>query len=661
MPPRRNRPLTEAYEQEFEQRVMARMEERLGQFVDQLADRMNDMMNPRRHRDRNSQGSKGEESENLFFEGGGSSSDEEPDRPRRDQREDNRHWESRIRVNILEFDGNTLNHEGNDIQKTEDLLVSRYIGGLRVQIMDSVNMFDPSKCKKAEKRHLFADEEWEDKGVTDDEYEEPLVLLAMIGPGSCDNLIAKEAVQKLGWKTVNHPKPYKLQWLKKGGEVTISKRVLVAFSVGTTYKDSVWCDVVPMDACHLLLGRPWEYDRNTTHNGRANTYSFLFDGVKITLMPNKPKELVNKPTSTLLTLSQFQDELEMGGDVFMLIGKEVAKDSKIPEAMIPLLEEFYNVFPDELPDGFPPLRDIQHHIDLEPGSQFPNRPHYRRSPREHEDLRRQVKELVSKGHVRESMSPCTVPALQRRMDHGISGATIFTKLDLKSRYSQIRLRPAEFSDNQAVNLSTGFCPFQVVYSAQPRRPLDLMSLPISGSVPKKVQDFVEGLREVHKAVRDNLHFLPYHGDSSDDDLVVNLRENFFYPGGMMQFLDYISWYQRAEIPVKMPPRRNRPLTEAYEQELEQRVMARMEERLDQFVEGEESENPSFKGGGSSSDKEPDRLRREVFEFKEVPKNKRVSLIATKLRGRTPAWWQQLKLTRERVGKPRVTSWRKMKK
>ncbi|GJZ30243.1 putative reverse transcriptase domain-containing protein [Tanacetum coccineum] len=276
-----------------------------------------------------------------------------------------------------------------------------------------------SECKKAGKRHLFVDEEWEDNGVADDEYEEPPVFdddqyeeelvsgdvgvnlmvrrscltpkavgddwlkhslfqstctilgkvcTFMVDPGSCDNLIAEEAVQKFGLKTENRPKPYKLQWLKKGGEVTVSKRVLVAFSVGTTYKDSVWCDVVPMDACHLLLGRPWEYDRNTTHNGRANTYSFLFDGVKITLMPNKPKEVFNKPTGTLLTLSQFQDELEMGDDVFVLIGKEVSKDSEIPEAMIPLLEEFSDVFPDELPDGLPPLRDIQHHIDLEPGS-----------------------------------------------------------------------------------------------------------------------------------------------------------------------------------------------------------------------------------------------------------------------------------------------------
>ncbi|XP_076940379.1 uncharacterized protein LOC143609533 [Bidens hawaiensis] len=52
--------------------------------------------------------------------------------------------------------------------------------------------------------------------------------------------------------------------------------------------------------------------------------------------------------------------------------------------------------------------------------------------------------------------------------------------------------------------SIGFSPFQVVYSAQPRGPLDLMSLPVPGSVPKKVKDFVEGLHEIHKDVHDNL-------------------------------------------------------------------------------------------------------------------------------------------------------------
>ncbi|GJR64251.1 hypothetical protein Tco_0010316 [Tanacetum coccineum] len=76
MPKRRNRNINDVYEQEFEQRIIARMEERLDQFVDQLAGRMNDMMNPRRCGDRNGQRSEGEELENPFFEGDGSSSDE---------------------------------------------------------------------------------------------------------------------------------------------------------------------------------------------------------------------------------------------------------------------------------------------------------------------------------------------------------------------------------------------------------------------------------------------------------------------------------------------------------------------------------------------------------------------------------------------------------
>ncbi|GJX21482.1 reverse transcriptase domain-containing protein [Tanacetum coccineum] len=69
--------------------------------------------------------------------------------------------------------------------------------------------------------------------------------------------------------------------------------------------------------------------------------------------------------------------------------------------------------------------------------------------------------------------------------------------------------------------------------------------------------------------------------------------------------------------------------------------------------------PKFDGDTLNPEGFIDRLVtvKEVFEFKEV----RVSLIATKLRSRASAWWQQLKLKRERVGKPRVTSWMKMKK
>ena len=69
--------------------------------------------------------------------------------------------------------------------------------------------------------------------------------------------MSMEAIQKLGVKTEAHPKPYKLAWLKKGGEVTVSQRALISFSISSKYKDQAWCYVVAMDTCYLLLGRPW--------------------------------------------------------------------------------------------------------------------------------------------------------------------------------------------------------------------------------------------------------------------------------------------------------------------------------------------------------------------------------------------------------------------
>ena len=116
----------------------------------------------------------------------------------------------------------------------------------------------------------------------------------MIDGGSCENIISAEVVQKLGLKTLKHPKPYKLAWFKKGGEVTVLKRALVSFSIGAKYNDDVWCDVIDMDVFHLLLGWPWQFDRDVTHNGKTNTYSFMFEGVKIVLVPKKDREQSEK-------------------------------------------------------------------------------------------------------------------------------------------------------------------------------------------------------------------------------------------------------------------------------------------------------------------------------------------------------------------------------
>jgi hypothetical protein len=120
------------------------------------------------------------------------------------------------------------------------------------------------------------------------------VCKLVIDGGSCENVVVEEVVKKLALDTEKYPTPHCLEWLKKGNEVIVSRSCLVNFSIGTKYKDNTWCDVVAMDACHLLLGRPWHYDRNAHHDGWKNTYSFLVDNVKLTLLPKSgdgPKPL----------------------------------------------------------------------------------------------------------------------------------------------------------------------------------------------------------------------------------------------------------------------------------------------------------------------------------------------------------------------------------
>ena len=311
----------------------------------------------------------------------------------------------------------------------------------------------------------------------------------IIDSGSCTNVLSALAVKKLDLKTIAHPSPYKLAWLNKGVEITVSRQTEVSFSIGS-YLDTVCCDVVPMDACHLLLGRPWQFDKDATHRGKSNTYSFEFKGRTVTLLPSPEHQTsdesasstttksTTKPGATLLMLPKaaFEAQVRESTEVWALVASPITTPSQsdAPQQFLPLLETFADVFPADLPTELPPLRDIQHHIDLLPNATLPNRPHYRMSPQEHDELRRQVEDLLAKGHIRESLSPAAVPALLIPKKDGswrmcvdsrainkitvryrfpiprlddlldqIGKASIFSKLDLKSGYHQIRIRPGD--------------------------------------------------------------------------------------------------------------------------------------------------------------------------------------------------------------------------
>jgi len=117
------------------------------------------------------------------------------------------------------------------------------------------------------------------------------VCSMIIDSGTCTNVANVTLVRKLGLNTIiKHERPYQLQWLNECGVVRVNRQVMISFSVGK-YKDEVLCDVVPMHATHLLLGRPWQFDRKAKHDGFKNRYSLEKDESIYTLAPLSPKQV----------------------------------------------------------------------------------------------------------------------------------------------------------------------------------------------------------------------------------------------------------------------------------------------------------------------------------------------------------------------------------
>lgn len=221
-------------------------------------------------------------------------------------------------------------------------------------------------------------------------------------------MVPKEMVDKLNLQCEKHPHPYRIARFKKGSEVMVDKRCLIKFSIGKVYKDELRCDVILMDACHVLLGRPWQYNRKVFHNGEKNTYTFWKDGSKVVLLPLKG----DGKTENMLSERELVKEMRVTRCCYALVvqkGKE--EDLAIPPEAAAVLKEYSDVILEELPDGHPPKQDIQHHIDLILGASLPNQAVYRMSPTQHVELDKQVTKLIQKGLVQESMSPYVVPIL----------------------------------------------------------------------------------------------------------------------------------------------------------------------------------------------------------------------------------------------------------
>ena len=87
------------------------------------------------------------------------------------------------------------------------------------------------------------------------------------------NLVSMMAKRKFNLMCISRPTIYEVLWLEKGYQVTMIEQCLLNFQIGNFRKQGL-CDVVEMDACHVLPGRPWLFDIKKIHDGRENAYEF---------------------------------------------------------------------------------------------------------------------------------------------------------------------------------------------------------------------------------------------------------------------------------------------------------------------------------------------------------------------------------------------------
>ena len=241
------------------------------------------------------------------------------------------------------------------------------------------------------------------------------------------------------------------------------------------------------------------------HHGRSNQISLLHHDKKIVLLPMSPEVIVRDdlararkakcaPTTNVKSVANKKDEIRLKGTCLLATKSDVnellsapsvayalvCKDALIsihdmqhslPPAIANILQEYSDVFPSEIPAGLPPIRGIEHQIDLIPCASLPNRAPYRTNPDETKEIQRQVQEALDKGYVRDSLSPCVVPVILVLKKDGtwrmcvdcrainnitiryrhpiprlddmldeLSGAVVFSKVDLRSGYHQIRMK-----------------------------------------------------------------------------------------------------------------------------------------------------------------------------------------------------------------------------
>ena len=313
-------------------------------------------------------------------------------------------------------------------------------------------------------------------------------VTVLIDGGSTNDFVSDAFVRQNSLETVGLMQPVEVVMANGSKEHVTRRLVGNRLRIGS-YRQRMETNVLANLSYDVILGKPWLTQHNPAIDWKANAVSFQFEGVRHQLVPKQQplqfqlisaKQLGKAAKCKdnelfLLTIKQLEEAAQAGqesGDNLDAAGTAALLVHQIQPgaALHPIIQQYLDVFPDSLPQELPPQREIDHRIELEPGAGPTSRATYRMSYTELDELRKQLKELEEAGHIRPSKSPFGAPVIFVKKKDGtmrmcvdyralnkitiknryplpridelldrLEGATIFSKIDLRSGYHQVRI------------------------------------------------------------------------------------------------------------------------------------------------------------------------------------------------------------------------------
>ena len=260
-----------------------------------------------------------------------------------------------------------------------------------------------------------------------------------------------------------------------------------------SYSDVAEFHVTPLSGFDVILGKPWLSLRTPTIDWSSDCLTLFHDHHHHTLISPSSHLAPLFISATSLREAKVHKDQIFAIHLNHLTSTNAPSPPPKPPWLAPLLHNYSDILPpSDQPTPYPPSRSIDHAIDLLPGARPPNRPIYSMSQDELSELKRQLSDLLDRKLIRPSTSPFGAPILfVRKKDGGLRlcvdyralnaisvknsyplprvdnmldrlhGASVFSKIDLRQGYHQIRIKEPDI-EKTAFRSRYGHYEFTVV-------------------------------------------------------------------------------------------------------------------------------------------------------------------------------------------------------